>query len=138
MLQFTVGNEKMIRASVMANNTILVDEIATILAREIRLDVLQLTYCQPRSIRKIIRNHRSVVILIDEGDYDNESMIETDPFFFDGPLIVIKIGLKSHNIHIFETHRLGKVGMDQMVKLLRNIKETWLPKKKGTVPWAIN
>jgi hypothetical protein len=120
----------MIRVSVMANDSVLVDVIAAILAREIRLDLLQLSYCLPRSIYRIIHDHRSVVILIDEGDYNSESMLENDPFFFDNPLLVIKTCLKSRNIYIFETYQLGKPGMDQMVERLRDLDWTWLQKRE--------
>jgi hypothetical protein len=116
----------MMRVSVMANDSVLVDVIAAILAREIRLDVLQLSYHQPLSIARTVRDHRSAVIFIDEGDYDSESMLRKDPFFLDDPLIVIKICLKSRKVYIFETYQLGKPGMDQMVRLVRDLNWTWL------------
>jgi hypothetical protein len=125
----------MIRVSVMANDSDLVDVIVAILAREIRLDVLHLSYCLPRSIYRIIRDHRSIVILIDEGDYDRESMLENDPFFFDDPLLVVKICLKSRNIYIFETYQLGKPGMDQLAERVSDWNRTWLQKGEATLPY---
>jgi hypothetical protein len=127
----------MIRVSVMANDSILVDKIAAILAREIRLDVLQLTYRQPRNIYEAIRDHRSVVILIDEGDSDIESISVSDPKRVDCPLLVIKISLKSRNIHIFESYRLGRPGIEQVVRLVRDFCRTLLRKREKNVTWAI-
>jgi hypothetical protein len=125
----------MIRVSVMANDVLLVDEIAAILAKEISLDVLQLIYHPPQSIYKIIRDHRSVVILIDEGDSDSESMLGNDPFFFDNPLLVVKICLRSRDIYIFETYQLGKPGLNQMVERLRDLSKTWFQNIEATIPW---
>lgn len=125
----------MMRVSVMANDSDLVDLIAAILAREIRLDLLQLSYGLPRSIYRIIRDHRSVVILIDEEDYDSELIFENDPFFFDNPLLVVKICLKSRNIYIFETYQLGKFGMDQMVEQIRDLNKTWIQNREASTPW---
>ena len=57
----------MIRASVMANDSWVVDTIASLLAQEISLDVLQLTYSLPCNMNEYIRDHDTVLIIIDDG-----------------------------------------------------------------------
>jgi len=116
----------MIRAMVMANNSILVDTVASILAQEIGLDVLQLTYREPRSKYAAIRDHRSIVIQIDDGDVENESFAVMDPVRNDVPLLVLKISLKSRNIHIITSCQLVHPETEQVADLVRDFRRTYL------------
>jgi len=129
----------MIRVMVMANDSLLVDVIASILAVQIGPDVLQLTYRLPPNIYDAIRDPRSIVIVIDEGGSENEPIKVPDSFRVDSPLLLIKASLKTMNMDIYEGYQLTRPGMEQVIELVRDFSRTYLRKKnEEAVTWALN
>ena len=129
----------MIRVMVMANDSLLVDVIASILAVQIGPDVLQLAYRLPPNIYDAIRDPRSIVIVIDEGGSENEPIKVPDSFRVDSPLLLIKASLKTMNMDIYEGYQLTRPGMEQVIELVRDFSRTYLRKKnEEAVTWALN
>jgi len=128
----------MIRVSVMAEDSLVVQAIAAILAQVIVPNVLQLTYLEPCMIYEAIRDPRSVLISVDEGQFRNETATMPDLIRTDSPLLVIMISLKSQNIHVFENYQLANPGMEHVVDLVRDLSRTYLKgKKEEVVTWAV-
>lgn len=119
----------MIRVLVMAKDSFLVQAIASILAEEIGPHVLRLTYLEPRTTYEVIRDPRSVLIDVDEGQSRNETVTVPDRIREDSPLLMIMISLKSRNLHIFESYQLANPGMEYVVNLVRDFSRTYLRKK---------
>jgi hypothetical protein len=105
----------MIRVLVMANDSLLADAIASTLAEEINLDVVRVTR---RELGKGDRH--SVVIVVDEGDSESEFIKATDLFRDQITLLVIKLSLKSRNIHVFESYQLNNPRIDRVLDLVRD------------------
>ena len=126
------------RVMVMAKDSFLVQAIASILAAEIGPNVLRLTYLEPSTIYEDIRDHRSVLINVDEERFRNETVTVLDLIQDDSPLLVIMIALKSRNIHIFESYQLANPEMENVINLVRDFSRTYLRKKnEELVTWAI-
>jgi hypothetical protein len=123
----------MIRVLVIANDSLLVDAIASILAVEIGPDVLQLIYRLPGSIFEVVRNHRSVLILVDEGATENSSIKVPDSIRDEGPALVIKASLKTMDIDIHKSYPLTRPGMEQAIELVRDFIRTYFKKKAEDV-----
>lgn len=119
----------MIRVLVMAKDSFLVQAIASILAEEIGPHVLRLTYLEPRTTYEVIRDPRSVLIDVDEGQSRNETVTVPDRIREDSPLLMIMISLKSRNLHIFESYQLANPGMEYVVNLVSDFSRTYLRKK---------
>lgn len=119
----------MIRVLVMAKDSFLVQAIASILTEEIGPHVLRLTYLEPRTTYEVIRDPRSVLIDVDEGQSRNETVTVPDRIREDSPLLMIMISLKSRNLHIFESYQLANPGMEYVVNLVRDFSRTYLRKK---------
>jgi hypothetical protein len=130
-------DEQMIRVMVMAKDTILVQAIASILAAEIGPNVLHLTYLEPRTTYEVIRDHRSMVIVIDEGASENDSSEMPDSFREAGPLLVIKASLKTRNILIDQSYQLVGIGSEQVTNLVKDFCGTHLRKNGEVAAWAI-
>lgn len=103
----------MIRVSVMANASILADAIASTLAKEIDLDVIRLTRGELGKGR-----HHSVVIIVDEGEPEDEAIRIVDLFRDHSTLLIIMISLKSRDIFIYESYQLANPGMERMITLV--------------------
>ena len=114
----------MIRVLVMANDSLLADAIASFLAEEINLDVVQVTR---RELGK--GQPHSVVIIVDEGESENESITGTDLFRDDITLLVIKLSLKSRNIFVYESYQLNNPGIERVINLVRDFGRANLKKK---------
>jgi len=114
----------MMRVLVMANDSLLADAIASTLAEEIDLDVVRVTR---RELGKGDRH--SVVILVDEGEAETESINTTDLFRNEITLLVIKLSLESRNIHVFESYQLNKPGIERVISLVRDFGRANLKKK---------
>jgi len=112
----------------MANDLLLVDAIASTLTREIAVDVLQLTYCLSCNSYESMRDHRSVVITIDDGESDPRSPQVPDARRDDGPLLLIRASLKPINLHISRAYQLTSPPMEQATKLVRDFSRTYLRK----------
>ena len=91
----------MIRVLVMANISVLADSIASILAEEIDLDAVQVAH---RELGK--GQPYSVVILVDEGEADDESIKAIDLLRDEITLLVIKVSLENQDIHIYKVINL--------------------------------
>ena len=114
----------MIRVLVMANDSLLADAIASILAEEINLDVVRVTR---RELGK--GQPHSVVIIVDEGESESESITVTDLFRDDITLLVIKLSLKSWNIFVYESYQLNNPGIERVINLVRDFGRANLKKK---------
>jgi len=104
----------MIRVLVMANDSVLADVIASILAREIDLDKFRLTH---RTLGK--GNRYSAVIVVDEGEIENEVINIADFFRDDIAVLVLKLSLKSREIFVYESYQLNNPKMERIVELVR-------------------
>jgi hypothetical protein len=125
------------RVSVMANDSILVDAIASILAAEISPDVLQLTYHLPGNAWEALRDHRSMLIMIDEGESELELLAPPDSFT-NNPLLVIKADLKTMNIDVHKSYPLlQNPGPDQVTRLVRDFHNAYLGRMgEEVMAWA--
>lgn len=114
----------MIRVLLMANDSLLADSIASMLAEEINLDVVRLTR------RELGKGDRySVVIMVDEGESESVTINASDLFRDDITLLVIKLSLKSRNIFVYESYRLKNPGIERVINLVRDFGRTNLKKK---------
>jgi hypothetical protein len=120
----------MIRVLVMANDSLLVDAVGSILVVEIGPDVLQLAYQLPRHIYNTVRDPLSVLIVIDEGESQSDSIKLPESFREEGPLLMIKASLKAMNINIFKGYQLTKPLMEQVMELVRDFINTDLKKQE--------
>jgi hypothetical protein len=110
----------------MANDSLLADAITAILADEIDLDVVRVTR---RDLGK--GDPQSVVIVVDEGESEDETINVTDLFRAEITLLVIKISLRSRNIFIYESYQLNNPAMERLVNLVRDFSRTNLKKNAG-------
>ena len=113
----------MIRVLVMANDSLLADGIVSMLTEEINLDVVRLTH---RELGK--GDHHSVVIVVDEGERENESIKVFHLFRDRANLIVIMISLKSRDIYIYESYQLVNPEMEQVIHIIREFSKMNLKK----------
>ena len=117
-------NESMIRVVVMANDSLLADGIARLLASETDLDVVRLTH------GKLGKGDRySVVIVVDENDADSEAVNIAD-FIREGvTLLLIKMSLESRNIFIYESYQFNNPTVERVMELVREFGKANLKKK---------
>jgi hypothetical protein len=116
----------MIRVSVMANDSLVVDAIASIFTEEIRLDVLQLTYGLSHKANEYIRDHRSVMITIDDGESEADSLEAPYSFQTEGPLLLMKTSLRAINLHIDRGYELTDPPMEQVTQIVKDFSRTYL------------
>jgi hypothetical protein len=74
-----------------------------------------------------------MVILVDEGDSNDESIKATELLRDEITLLVIKISLESQNIHVYESYQLYKPDFERVVSLVRAFSSTYLRKKNEEV-----
>jgi hypothetical protein len=127
----------MIRAMVLALNPFIVDSVANILAGELCLDVLQLTYRQPQHVYEAVADHRSVVIDVDEGQAVDELIVM--PAVPAGvrigdPLLLIRIALPSQGIRVFRSYPLANPQADLVIQLVRGFCKDYLNKRSRRMP----
>jgi hypothetical protein len=117
------GNS-MIRVLMMANDSLLADGIGSLLAQEIDLDVVQMTH------QELVKgDDQSVLIVIDEGQPENEPINVTELFRDRPNLLVIMLSLESRNIYIYESYQLVNPDMDQVIHIIREFSRMNLKKK---------
>jgi hypothetical protein len=114
----------MIRVLVMANDSLLADSIASTLAEEIDLDVVRMTR---QGLGK--GDRYSVVIVVDEGELEEEALRVSDLLREDVTLLLIKLSLQSRNIYVYESYQLNDPGIDRVINLVREFGRTNLKKK---------
>lgn len=114
----------MIRVLVLANDTLLTDIIASTLSEEIDLDVVRMTR------HELGKGDRySVVILVDEGESDNESLRVIDLFRDEVTLLVIKVSLKSRDIFVYESYQINNPSIERVIDLIRDFGRANFKKK---------
>jgi hypothetical protein len=118
---------------VTANNSVLADAVASILAEKLCPDVLQQVYRQPNQVYSSVRNPHSIVVDVDEGQTVHELMIMSANFRIDDPLLLIKISLKIYNIRIFKSCSLIGRQTQQVVQLVRDFLYTLPGNEDGTL-----
>lgn len=124
------------RVSVMANDSLLVDAIASILEAEISPDVLQLTYRLPDNAYETFRDHRSMMIVIDEGVSEFELPKAPDSCA-NSPLLVIQAALKTMNIDIHKSYQMLNPCAEQVTRIVRDFRMTYLGNVEGVITtWA--
>jgi hypothetical protein len=128
--------KQMKRISVMANDPLLVDAIASMLALEIGPDVLQLTYRLPGDAYQTLRNHRSMMIVIDEGD--SEIVFSQAPHSYsDSPMLLIKAVLRTIDIDIDKSYQMIDPDVNQLTRLVRDFRGTYLGRiDEEVMTWA--
>ena len=94
-------------------------------------DVLQLTYDLPRNFYGTIIDSRSLVIVIDEGEFENQPIKVPGSFRYNGPLLLIKTFLKSKNIDVYECCQLTRPGKEQAIEFVMNFIDANLKKRNG-------
>jgi hypothetical protein len=128
----------MIRVSVMANDSLVVDEIASILAQEIALDVLQLTYCLPSHMHEYVRDHDSVFVLIDDGETATVSRSVPWMDWDTGPLLLLKATFKAIQLDVYQGFPLTELRREQVTNLIREFGRSYLKSADGTeAAWVI-
>jgi hypothetical protein len=126
----------MIRAMVLAINPFIVDSVANILAGELCLDVLQLTYRQPQHVYETVRDHHSVVVDVDEGQAVDELIVMPAvpaSLRIDDPLLLIRIALPSQGVRVFRSYPLANPQADVVIKLVKDFCKDHL-NKRSRVP----
>lgn len=114
----------MIRTLLMANDSLLADSLASILTGETDIDVVRLTH------RELVKGDQySVVIIIDEGESENETIKAVDLFWNHNTLLVIMISLKSKDIYVYESYQLVNPEMDRVIHIVREFSNMNLKKK---------
>lgn len=108
----------------MANDSLLADSLVSILARDTDMDVVRLT---PHELRK--GDPYSVVIIIDEGEYENESHKAAELFLNHNTLLVIIISIKSRNISVYEYYQLVNPEKERVIHIVREFSSLNLKKK---------
>ena len=114
----------MIRTLLMANDSLLADSLVSILARDTDIDIVRLT---PHELRK--GDPYSVVIIIDDGEYENEFYKAADLFGNHDTLLVIIISLKSRNVYVYECYQLVNPEMERLIYIVREFSRMDLKKK---------
>jgi hypothetical protein len=108
----------------MANDSLLADSIASILAEEINLDVVRVTH------RTLGQGDRySVVIVVEEEEPESDSIHVTDLFRDHLTQLVIKLSLKSRNIFVYESYQLNNPKIERVINLVREFGRINLKKK---------
>jgi hypothetical protein len=106
----------------MANDSLLADAIASMLAEEIDLDVV-------RVIRhELVGVDHSVVMVIDEGEPENESIPVAELFRNRANLLVIMISLKSRDMYLYESYQLVNPRMEQVIHIAKEFSKMNLKK----------
>jgi hypothetical protein len=114
----------MIRILVLANDSLLADMIVSTLSQEIDVGVVRMTH------RELGKGDRySVVIIVDEGEAESESIETTDLFRDDITLLVIRLSLKSRNIFVYESYQLNNPRIERVIDLVRDFGRANLKKK---------
>jgi hypothetical protein len=134
----TFTGNKMIRVSVTANNSQLVNAVASIVGQAVSTDILQLSYCAPRSVHNSIHDPRSLLIQIDDGHSDGESIVASELDQIWRPLLVFVVSLNNPNIHIFKTYPLTAVEFDRMVGYIVDFGRTHLGTREPVSGWVLN
>lgn len=114
----------MIHVSVMSNDSFLAHSIASLLEEEIDLDSVQVTR---RELGK--GQPYSAVIIVDEGESENESIKAAELFRDEITLLVIQVSLESQNIHVYESYQLNKPSIERVINLVRVFSREYLTKK---------
>ena len=114
----------MIHILMMANDSLLAESLASILAEETDLDVVRLTH---RELGK--GDQYSAVIIIDEDESENTSIKASDLFWNHNTYLVIMISLKSRDIYVYERYQLVNPEMEQMIHIVREFSRMNLKKK---------
>jgi hypothetical protein len=113
----------MTRVLMIANDSLLADGMESLLAQEIDLDIVQVTY------QELVKgDDQSVLIVIDEGPSGSESINVADLFRDRPNLIVIMLSLESRNIYIFESYQLDNPEVDQVIHVIREFSRLNLKK----------
>lgn len=113
----------MIRVLMMANDSLLADGIGSLLAQDIDLDVVQVNH------QELVKgDDQSVLIVIDEGQPENESINVADLIRDRPNLIVIMLSLESRNIYIYESYQLDNPDMEQVVHIIKEFSRMNLKK----------
>ena len=121
----------MIHVSVMSNDSFLAHSIASLLEEEIDLDSVQVTR---RELGK--GQPYSAVIIVDEGESENESIKAAELFRDEITLLVIQVSLESQNIHVYESYQLNKPSIERVINLVRVFSREYLTKKnEQAVKW---
>jgi hypothetical protein len=108
----------------MANDSLLADGIAGLLAAETDLDVVRLTR------GKLGKGERySVVIVVDENDPNSEAVSVADFIREDVTFLLIKMSLESRNIFVYESYQLNNPTVERVLELVRNFGRNNLKKK---------
>lgn len=100
----------------MANDSLLADSIVSLLTGEADLEVVRLTQREPGN-----GDQYSVVIIINDGEYENESHKAADLFLNHNTLLVIIISLKSRDIHVYESYQLVNPEMERVIHIVREV-----------------
>jgi hypothetical protein len=124
------------RVSVMANDAHLVDAIASVLAVELGPDVLQLTYQLPCKAYGTLRDHRSILVVIDEGGSEVE-FSQVPGSCSDSPMLVFKAVLRTMNIDVDKSYQMIGSDVDQLTRLVLDFRRIYLETMKEEVlTWA--
>jgi hypothetical protein len=113
----------MIRVLMMANDSLLAEGIGSLLAQEIDLDVVRLTRHELD-----MADHQSVLIVIDEGQPENDRINVMDLFRERSNLVVIMLSLTSRNIYIYESYQLDNPELEQVIHIIREFSRMNLKK----------
>ena len=122
----------MIRILVMANDSLLADSIVSILEEEMDLGSALV------SRRELGKGQPfSMVIIVDEGESENESIKAAELIRDEITLVVIQVSLESQNIHVYESYQLNKPSIERVINLVGGFCRAYLTKKnEGAMTWA--
>jgi len=118
----------MVHVLVMANDWPLADSIISILSEEIDLHAVHVTR---RELGK--GQPYSMVVIVDEGELENESIKAIELLRDEITLLVIQVSLESENINVYESYQLYRPSIERVVNLIRDFSATYLRKKNEEV-----
>lgn len=118
----------MIHIVVMANDSILADSIVSILEEEMDLGAALV------SRRELGKGQPlSMVIIVDEGESENEPIKAFELIRDEITLVVIQVSLESQNIHVYESYQLNKPSIERVINLVGGFCRVYLTKKNEGV-----
>jgi hypothetical protein len=105
----------MIRVLVIANGSLLADSIVSILSRQVDMKVIR------RSRDELgQREEYSVVLIVDEGMHESESIKLKEVIRSDKSLLLIRVSLESRIVRVDESYELVNPGMIDVINLVRD------------------
>jgi hypothetical protein len=121
---FLVRVNSMTQILVIANDSLLADVIESVLAQDFGLDMLRLTHYKADTVEQAIRQHRSLVMIVEEGISDQVFFAKSGLFRDSDRVLMITFSPEKQNFQICMSYQIPNPGMAQMVNLVKAFSRT--------------